>query len=164
MATSKKITAVQFPNGETYPADRGLWADNIAAGDCVALYGKEGLAALHEYRRAKLEKIVPVKSTLRVVCTHRSSSGMSARFRVFAPIILDNGRPHIVEITRSVAEVAGFTLGKNGEIVMGGCGYSKPFQIGYSLGCALWPNGTPEPHGMRNGVPDSSGGYAIGVN
>ncbi len=163
MAKSSKITAVQFPSGETYDY-ASHWRDTIAKGDCVALYGKEGIAALQEFRRVKLLAIVPVKTTLQVVCTHHSASGMSARFRVFAPIILENGRPHIVDITRAVAEVAGFTLGKNDEIVMGGCGYSKSFQIGYSLGCALWPNGTPEPHGVRNGEPDSSGGYAIGVN
>jgi len=163
MSKSRKITAVQFPNGETYSYSASLWAKNVDKGECVALYGKDGLAALHEYRRVKLLELVPVKSTLTVVCTHRSSSGMSARFRVFVPVISgETGKPIIVEITSRVADLCGMTQ-RNGEIVMGGCGYSKSFQIGYSLGCALWPNGTPEPHGMRNGEPDSSGGYAIGV-
>ena len=34
MATSKKITAVQFPNGETYAWD-SVWADNVARGAAV---------------------------------------------------------------------------------------------------------------------------------
>ena len=35
------------------------------------------------------------------------------------------------------------------------------FHLIYSLGRVLWPDGTPEPHGTRNGEPDSCGGYAI---
>jgi hypothetical protein len=35
------------------------------------------------------------------------------------------------------------------------------FAAVYNLGYALWPNGTPEPHGTRNGVPDRDGGYAL---
>lgn len=160
MTKSRKPTAIRFANGETYAWDN-VWAKNVASGDAEALCGKEGLAALHEYRRAKLLELVPVKATLTVVCTHRSSSGMSARFRVFVPIVRD-GKPIIVEITGRVAELCGMQE-RNGEIVMGGGGYSKSFQIGYNLGRALWPNGTPEPHGTRNGEPDSDGGYAIGV-
>lgn len=161
MTKSRKITAVQFPTGETYSNERGLWSDCLAAGRAVALYGKEGEEALREYRRQKLLELIPVKATLTVVCTHRSASGMSARFRVYLPILHDD-KPIIIELTDRIAEFVGFQT-KDGEIVMGGCGYSKSFQIGYSLGCALWPNGTPEPHGMRNGEPDRCGGYAIGV-
>lgn len=161
MTKTRKPTAIRFPNGETY-AYETTWSRNIEAGHCVALYGQEGRDALHEYRRAKMLELVPVKATLTVVCTNRSSSGMSARFRVFVPVIRD-GKPIIVEITGHVAELCGMRLSDHGEIVMGGCGYSKSFQIGYSLGRALWPNGTPEPHGTRNGEPDSDGGYAIGV-
>jgi hypothetical protein len=35
------------------------------------------------------------------------------------------------------------------------------FDLVYSLGSALWPNGTDTPHGTRNGEPDSDGGYAL---
>lgn len=163
MSKLAKITAVRFEDGTVYVNDR-IWADMIESGKCEALRGKEGLAALHEYRRAKLLELVPVKTTLKVVQTHSGNRGMTAGFRVFVPIIGESGKPLIVDITRSVAELCGMRQGKDGCIVMGGCGYSKSFQIGYSLGCALWPNGTPEPHGTRNGQPDSDGGYAIGVN
>lgn len=158
---SKKPTAVKFQNGETYAYD-SIWERAIKAGDCVVLNGAEGVAALKEYRRIELLKLVPVGTTLTTVCTHHSRNGMSARFKIFVPAISPEGRTYIRNITRDVAEVAGFHL-KDDEIVMGGCGYSKSFQIGYSLGHALWPNGTPEPHGKRNGEPDSDGGYAINV-
>jgi len=35
------------------------------------------------------------------------------------------------------------------------------FQIVYQLGQRMWPDGTPKPHGRRNGQPDSAGGYAL---
>lgn len=162
MTESTRITAVQFPDGETYSNERGLWSDCLAAGRAKALYGKEGEAALREYRRQKLLELIPVKSTLTVVRTHWTRSG-TARFRVFVPCVsAETGKPYICELTSQIAEFVGFQT-KGGEIVMSGWGYNKSFQIGYSLGCALWPNGTPEPHGTRNGEPDSDGGYAIGV-
>ena len=42
-----------------------------------------------------------------------------------------------------------------------GCGMDMGFQLIYELGRVLWPDGTPEPHGVRNGEPDSCGGYAL---
>lgn len=35
------------------------------------------------------------------------------------------------------------------------------FHVVYALGSALWPDGTPAPHGTRNGEPDTAGGYAL---
>jgi hypothetical protein len=75
--------------------------------------------------------------------------------------VSDEGRPYIHRITHLVADAAGFRRNKDGAIVQGGSGYSRSFQICYSLGFTLWPNGTPEPHGMRNGEPDTAGGYAL---
>jgi hypothetical protein len=46
-------------------------------------------------------------------------------------------------------------------VVINGCGTDMGFEMVHLLGQALWPDGTPEPHGMRNGEPDSSGGYAL---
>lgn len=156
--------AVQFPNGEIYEYSAGLWDREIDEGRCKLLTGKTAETALEDYRRAWLLKRVDVGATLQAVCTYRASSGMSARYRVFVPIVTDEGRNHILEITRQVAELCGFRLSKNNEIIMGGCGYSKPFQIGYDLGRRLWPNGTRHPHGVRNSEPDRDGGYAISVN
>lgn len=46
-------------------------------------------------------------------------------------------------------------------IKIGGCGMDMGFALVYELGMKLWPDGTPEPHGQRNGEPDSNGGYAL---
>jgi hypothetical protein len=40
-------------------------------------------------------------------------------------------------------------------------GMDRKFELVGALGAALWPNGTPEPHGMRNGKPDSEGEFAL---
>lgn len=48
-----------------------------------------------------------------------------------------------------------------GGIRMGGCGMDMGFAAVYNLGAAMWPKGTPNPHGRRNGEPDSAGGYAL---
>ena len=42
-----------------------------------------------------------------------------------------------------------------------GCGMDMGFHLIYNLGQVLWPDGTPEPHGIRNGEPDTDGGYAL---
>lgn len=41
------------------------------------------------------------------------------------------------------------------------CGSSRKFELVEALGARLWPNGTPEPHGIRNGEPDCAGGFAL---
>lgn len=164
MAKSKRITAVRFQSGEVYEY-RAMWNDQIADGSCAALYGKEGVAAVKERQRVKLLEIVKPGTRLTVIATHQSASGGSSRFRVFAAALDDNGKPYVREITGDVAAFVGFQRHRStGDIVMTGYGYSKSFHIGYSLGCALWPNGTPEPHGTRNGTPDNAGGYALKVD
>jgi hypothetical protein len=160
---TKNPKAVRFNDGNVY-AYSDIWDRAIAAGECVALFGKEAETALHEYRRAELLDIVKVGSTLTAVCTHYNRNSGSARYKVFIPAVSPEGRTYIRNITRQVAALVGFRLSKDDEIVMGGCGYSKSFQIGYSLGNVLWPNGTPEAHGTRNGEPDHCGGYAIAVD
>jgi hypothetical protein len=52
-------------------------------------------------------------------------------------------------------------LADDGGIKIGGCGMDMGFDLVYSLGATLWPNGTRKPHGTRNGEPDSAGGYAL---
>jgi hypothetical protein len=46
-------------------------------------------------------------------------------------------------------------------LTVDGCGMDMGYSVVYSLGYAMWPKGTPEPHGIRNGEPDSDGGYAL---
>ena len=91
---------------------------------------------------------------------HVSKSGMSRDITL--KIVDGDGT------LRDITYTAALALGekpkdRNGQRVIrvGGCGMDMGFHLVYSLGCALWPNGTPEPHGTRNGEPDSAGGYAL---
>jgi hypothetical protein len=79
--------------------------------------------------------------------------------RVDTVIVVD-GR--IRRINHLVAKAIGYRRNLNdGSIVVTGCGMDAGFEVVYALGCAMWPKGTPEPHGKRNGEPDSEGGYAL---
>lgn len=159
----KPIKAVRFPDGETYLYDGALWRNALEEGRAELLTGTEAAAALETFQRAKLLEFIKPGTRLRAVCTHRSSSGMSARYRVFVAAIDRDGAPYIRELTLQIAAFVGFQV-RDQEITMGGCGYSKAFEIGYQLGMRLWPDGTPEPHGTRNGEPDRCGGYALTVD
>lgn len=92
---------------------------------------------------------------------HVSHSGMSRQVAVFVPYVDDGGKARIKEITWLVSKVLGVSVGSKYGIIMGGCGMDMCFEVVYRLGMVLWPNGTPEPHGRRNGEPDSCGGYAL---
>lgn len=71
-------------------------------------------------------------------------------------------RPAIRSIAWLASRATGYTLDRDrGGLKMGGCGMDMGFQAVYSLGRAMWPNGTPKPHGTRNGDPDRDGGYAL---
>ncbi len=120
---------------------------------------KEHDAALEASAIKRIRAMVRPGDSVYSVCTHQSSSGMSHRFRVFLPVRAGR-RLVIQDVTRAVARATGLRL-SGGEIQMGGCGYSKSFEIAYSLGWALWPKGTRKPHGTRNGEPDRAGGYAL---
>lgn len=75
---------------------------------------------------------------------------------------------HIIDGTniRDITHLVGLALDerqsdKTGGLVIRGCGMDMGFHVVYNLGYRLWPKGTPEPHGTRNGEPDSDGGYAL---
>ncbi len=99
--------------------------------------------------------------------THVSSSGMSRSIRLFVLSTRSNGNgrkriPCIVDITRRAAVALDYKIDeKNGGLKMGGCGMDMGFAAVYNLGSVLWPKGTRRPHGIRNGQPDKSGGYAL---
>lgn len=67
----------------------------------------------------------------------------------------------IRNISRLAAGAIGARLSKGGDVIMGGAGMDMGFALVYSIGRAIWPNGTSKPHGRRNGEPDSDGGYAL---
>ena len=94
--------------------------------------------------------------TVYTILRHVSRSGMQREIGV---VILKDGcdmHPNYL-----VSQAIGARLGKRDGVIMGGCGMDMGFALVYALGRALWPNGTPEPHGTRNGEPDTAGGYAL---
>jgi len=115
----------------------------------------EGKRLYREQTTAALRKKLKPKTEVYTLQTHRSSSGMSRRYRVFIV-----GDKKISDITWRVAIATDRQI-KDGEIVVGGCGFCGGFDIVSALGYALWPKGTKKPHGTRNGQPDTCGGYAL---
>ena len=104
-----------------------------------------------------LHKHLKPGDTVNTIVRHVSRSGMS---RSISCIIAIDGSP--VDISYHVSTVVGEPIDKNhGGVKIGGCGMDMGFQLVYLLGSYLWPNGTPQPHGQRNGKPDSNGGYAL---
>lgn len=101
------------------------------------------------------DRLTPgMKVYTRVITTAKSN--MSATYRLY--VVLDN---EIVEITGSVARALGENVAKDGGIRVSGSGLNRGFDLVSRLGYAMWPEGTPEPHGTRNGKPDYSGDYAL---
>lgn len=118
---------------------------------------KEGKAAMKEQAKKQLLKWLKPGSEVCTILKHVSSSGMSRRISV---IIVADGNS--LDVSGWTATAIGARRSdKDGSIIMGGCGMDMGFSIVYGLGCALWPQGTAEPHGKRNGEPDSDGGYAL---
>ena len=107
--------------------------------------------------KERLLEILKPGATIYTVLKHVSASGMSRSIQLK---IVQNG--DICDITYPAARAMGDKIDpKNGGIKIGGCGMDMGFALVYNLGRVLWPHGTPEPHGTRNGEPDNDGGYAL---
>ena len=88
---------------------------------------------------------------------HVSASGMTRWIDVY---VADGGT--VRNITGHVCDAADMNYcTRRHSLKIGGGGMDMGFQVVYLLGLSLWPAGTPEPHGTRNGEPDSNGGYAL---
>lgn len=138
--------------------------------------------------RAALLKLLKPGQQVYTVLKHRSSSGMSRvidvviiatrEHREYPPASPEKARypgdrdydaepkvrrsQYIGSIGYLVAKATGHGWDdRRGGVSMGGCGMDMGFALVYSLGSALWPNGTRQPHGTRNGQPDRDGGYAL---
>jgi hypothetical protein len=98
-----------------------------------------------------------IKPSDRIYCTvrHVARSGMSRAIDFY---IIQGDR--MAELTGLIALALDYRMAKRG-LTVTGCGMDMGFAVVYSLGHALWPNGTLEPHGTRNGEPDTDGGYAL---
>lgn len=116
----------------------------------------DGKAALVVEARKELLETLKPGSKVYTVLRHVSASGMSRRIDLYT---IENNEPRY--LSGYAAKVMGMKLHKDGGIVVGGCGMDMGFHLVYELGSALWPKGTPEPHGTRNGTPDRDGGYAL---
>lgn len=115
-----------------------------------------------EEARGYLLELLKPGDTVYTLCSHISSSGTVRVLELLVPVIGDNGRPFIRNITWLACKAGGFSWSDRHEgLKISGCGMDMGFHVVYHLGHALWPDGTPEPHGIRNGVADSAGGYAI---
>ncbi len=143
---------MQAPNGEVFETDTPEY--HKEAKRITAKLGKE---LQKQAARDKLREILKPGMTVHTTLRHCSRSGMQ---RSIALCVSHDGE--VTDISWLAARAMNDTIDhKNGGIKIGGCGMDMGFALVYNLGYALWPNGTPEPHGKRNGEPDSAGGYAL---
>lgn len=142
------------PTGEAFETNNPEWHRS-----CRIVKKAEYLAARKEYARKELLKTLQPGSEVYTKVLHVSRSGMM--HRISAYVASKDDPPQIHCIDRLIAEVTGYKHHDAGGIVIEGCGMDMTFALVYALGYALWPNGTPSPHGRRNGEPDSCGGYAL---
>lgn len=107
--------------------------------------------------RAQLREMLQPGQTVYTVIRHVSASGM---MRVIDLFTIKDNEPQ--RITWLACEATGAPYNRKHEgMRMDGCGMDMCFAAVYNLGSAIWPQGTPSPHGRRNGQPDSAGGYAL---
>lgn len=112
---------------------------------------------IKETAREELRQLVKPGDTVYTILRHVSTSGMSRDIDV---VLIKDNEP--LRITYTASEATGITYDRKAEALkVGGCGMDMGFHVVYTLGCCLWPKGTPTPHGKRNGQPDSDGGYAL---
>lgn len=107
--------------------------------------------------RQTLRSILDPGDRVYCVLRHVSRSGMSRRIDLYK---IDGDE--LRWLSALASRLIGWNLGPRADgIKVQGCGMDMGFHLVYTLGALLWPDGTPEPHGSRNGEPDSEGGYAL---
>lgn len=130
--------------------------------ECKVIPSKEGAELYRAQEIASLKKWLKPGTTIYTKVENVSASGMSRRISVYVVAPKTKQAPaSILNITSMAANATGYALSDKGGINMGGCGMDMGFAIVYALGRAIWPKGTPKPHGTRNGEPDKDGGYAL---
>jgi len=107
---------------------------------------------------AELRAMLKPKDTVFCILRHVSKSGMR---RVIDFVIYVDGAPRHIGYLMTLADVYGAWNQDKQGMTVDGCGMDMGFACVYNLGAAVWPDGTPEPHGTRNGEPDYAGGYAL---
>jgi hypothetical protein len=119
---------------------------------------KEGEVSKVEDAKKYLRSVLKPGMTVYTILNSKSASGMS---RCISLVIGgDNGT--VTKLDWHVARALHTKIdSKHGGIKRGGCGMDMGFDLVYTLGRTLWPEGTEAPHGKRNGEPDHCGGYAL---
>lgn len=143
---------MRAPGGEVFATENPEYHK-----DCENLgRGEKGKTARRDYARECLRGMIDPGAKVYCVLRSVGRSGMSRDISLF--IAKDGDMRNIDQLA---ADATGHRTGKNSGVYMSGCGMDMGFALVYSLGRALWPNGTDKPHGSRNGEPDSDGGYAL---
>lgn len=111
--------------------------------------------------RETLRGILSPGDKVQCVLRHVSRSGMSRDIDFYVVQVDDHGKPFMRYLTGYIATALDYPMAKSRGMKVGGCGMDMGFHVVYNVGRVLWPNGTPTPHGRRNGEADSDGGYAL---
>lgn len=119
----------------------------------TATQNKQELAAL-----ADLHTLLEPNSVIWSAHRHSSASGMTHHFDFYT---IRNNEP--IRLTHLICVACDYRAEPRHDYALKttGCGMDMAFQVVYNLGQTMWPEGTPEPHGTRNGEPDTVGGYAF---
>lgn len=152
---------VQFPEGNVIHTQNPEYHK-----EAKRLTNREGEALYRAQIRAEVLAWLKPGATVYCVLRSVSSSGMSRRISFYAlDQNADDRKPlraaELRYLDHAIASLTSYKQSSKEGLSVGGCGMDMGFAVVYDFGRALWPNGTPEPHGTRNGVPDSNGGYAL---
>lgn len=154
---AKRTVFMKMPNGDVFETYHPEYHK-----ECEEISRAEGQRLQKEQYRKYLTKWLKPGSRIYTKLESVSSSGMTRRISLYAVVPAKKGTPaHIANITGSAACVMGYKVSDKGGIQTQGCGMDMGFSLVYNLGRSLWPKGTKKPHGIRNGAPDTDGGYAL---
>ena len=143
---------LRAPSGEVFSSEHPEFHK-----DCENLgSGAKGKAARAEYCKAELRALLTPGAKVYCILRTVSASGMARAISLYV-----KSEGDMRSIDSLSADALGYKLAKKEGLQVSGCGMDMGFHLVYALSCALWPNGTETPPGVRNGAPDTAGGYAL---
>ena len=143
---------IRTPQGRIHTTDTPeFWKD------AEKLPNKAGREAYREQAKSDLREWIKPGDRVYCCLRHVAKSGMSRRISLH---LIKDGELRNITYTAAVAMDRAMHRDDHA-LIVGGCGMDMGWHLVYCLGSTLWPKGTPEPHGRRNGKPDSDGGYAL---
>ena len=147
-----KSAYIRLPSGTVIETETpSMWTEG------QRITATEGRSILRNDAIASLKACLKPGNTVYTILRSVSRSGMRRSLSVY--IITSDGQPW--DVTGTVCRATGRNTDRNNNLTVDGCGMDMGFHVVYGLGMTLWPDGTTEPHGTRDGEPDSSGGYAL---